>query len=149
MRIYSHFSSQHLADFCALVAQEWQEDIAALEQKFSFEIYLGIEKREVFAGLAVFTMAAPETEKYAEIAAELFSQKMAYLGYLVVVPKYRGCGIGAQFLERFLGKFPQQSFWLAIEDPKLAQFYQRHGFQLFATVAGEQIFILRRDQLVA
>ena len=52
-----------------------------------------------------------------------------YIGFLFVDPKYRGKSLGSEWLTALKYQFPDQSYWLTIEDEGLRSFYENNGFK--------------------
>lgn len=56
----------------------------------------------------------------------------SYIGYVYTLPEFRGQGYASQWFSGLLAHFPNHNFWLTIEEPALATFYQKNNFQIFS-----------------
>ena len=82
------------------------------------------------AGGIVFRSAPPnmtdfeigEGHKYVELGFK-------YIGFLFVDQKYRNQALGSKWLSALKEEFPNESYWLTIEEVGLKSFYEKNGFK--------------------
>ncbi|MBC8769902.1 GNAT family N-acetyltransferase [Arenibacter sp. BSSL-BM3] len=119
-------------DFFKILPKDWQDIIVPIweDYKRGARIYVFKNDGELAAGGIVFNGAPPnmtvfeieEGQKYVELGFQ-------YIGFLFVDPKYRNQALGSKWLMALKVKFPNQSYWLTIEEEGLRSFYEKNGFK--------------------
>lgn len=84
-------------------------------------------------GGIIFTTNPPDTAYVAE-ATELFNAGYMYIGFLWVSEKHRGKKLGLEWIHQIRKYYPNQKFWLAIDEYWLKTFYERAGFSVIKEV---------------
>lgn len=84
----------------------------------------------VYGGGLLFNQVSPDTEAYRGEAQLWFDKGYWYIGFLFVPEEFRNLKLGSLWLARILGYFPQQKFWLTVEEENLIKFYEKNGFKL-------------------
>ena len=125
--------------FFATLPPDWQGDIVprwpsyrGAARVFTFE---GADD-EVLGGGIVFDRVSPDTEAYRGVAEAWFAQGHRYVGFLWIAEHQRGRSLGSRWLAALRTLFPEQPFWLSVEDEGLVPFYERNGFRRAGTVQG-------------
>lgn len=118
--------------FFDLLPTDWLDALHANWSDFKPSTYVfGIKKgQQVIGGGLVFSEHSNETDNYPQVSKYYFSAGFLYIGYLWVAEDFRGQNIGDFWLNSVFNMFPQNPFWLSIEDAGLAKFYLRNGFTL-------------------
>lgn len=138
-------SSFHITDitfqaqpFFDILPNDWQAAIQSFHDQIGESIKvvaIDFEDRVVGGGL-LFSAQTSETDSYPKIAEYYFGRGYFYIGYLWVEEPFRGKQLGALWLHSVAEMFPENAFWLSIDDFGLAKFYERNGF----TFASEVIY---------
>ena len=55
----------------------------------------------------------------------------SYIGYVYTLPEFRGQGYASQWFSGLTSHYRKHNFWLTIEEPALADFYQKNNFEMF------------------
>ncbi|MDX1768035.1 MAG: GNAT family N-acetyltransferase [Arenibacter troitsensis] len=118
--------------FFNILPDDWQDVIESVwdDYKDNASIYVFKEALDITAGGIVFRAAPPnmtdfevgEWQKYVDA-------NFHYIGFLFVDPKYRGQSLGSKWLSDLKVQFPDQSYWLTIEEEGLRTFYEKNGFR--------------------
>ncbi len=122
---------------------DWKETLFPQWERLSSTTkayFLEYHSEVITVGL-VFSKNYPE---FSAVEKEAFSclAPMPYLGYVFTLPKYRKQGLGRLWFEQLFKHFPEQNYWLSIEDLNLEQFYLNVGFTLWntTTLTDEKVF---------
>ena len=118
-------------DFFKILPQDWQEVIRPLwkDYKKSANIYALLDEKQLVAGGIVFRTAPPNrTEFEIAVGEEYVVKGYHYIGFLFVDPKRRNEALGTRWLSALKSHFPEQGFWLTIEEQVLETFYVKNGF---------------------
>ncbi|MCK0190837.1 GNAT family N-acetyltransferase [Arenibacter sp. F20364] len=119
-------------NYFSILPEEWQDVIESVweDYKNNASIYVFKNGLDITAGGIVFRSAPPnmtdfELEEWQKYVAANFH----YIGFLFVDPKYRGKSLGSEWLTALKDQFPDQSYWLTIEEEGLRSFYEKNGFK--------------------
>jgi GNAT superfamily N-acetyltransferase len=118
--------------FFKILPKDWQDVIDSVwkDYKNNASVYVFKEGLDITPGGIVFRAAPPnmtdfeigEWEKYV-------TANFHYIGFLFVDPSYRGKALGSEWLSALKAYFPDQSYWLTIEEEGLRLFYEKNGFK--------------------
>lgn len=114
----------------------WQENIVPFweEYKQSAKIYGLFEGAALMAGGIVFSTCSPDM-RYNPVEAQTWlDQGYLYIGFLWVPEEYRGKRLGSAWLKLLIQDFPEQKYWLTVEEEELIQFYQKNHFKLIKSL---------------
>lgn len=135
--------------FFSVLPLDWRESILPVwpEYKDSTKVLTIEKQRSIIAGGLVFSKPTPDTFMYLSVAENLFNKGFLYLAYIWVVEQHRGKGLGLLWLNELIKKYPEQKFWLAIEEFELHHFYEKCGFILKdeITLSSGSEWIMTRD----
>uniref|UniRef100_UPI0040472D09 GNAT family N-acetyltransferase n=1 Tax=Mariniflexile sp. TaxID=1979402 RepID=UPI0040472D09 len=118
-------------EFFNILPKDWQEGILPFWQtyKMTTQGYLLVEKNQIIAGGLVFSKCPPDM-LYAESEANLwFDTGYLYVGFIYVIEERRQQNLGSVWLDHLKRMYPNQKYWLTIEDLKLDAFYIKNGFK--------------------
>jgi len=96
-----------------------------------------IENNRIIAGGLVFSKCPPDMLFYEKEAKKWFDLNYLYLGFIFVEETQRNRHLGSLWLDKIKEKFPENGFWLSIEDENLHQFYDKNGFRKVATLSND------------
>lgn len=123
------------AQFFDFLPIDWQSELLPQwdELSHSAEVY-GLYKDDHLDSLAtmgiIFKSHLPRLTPFEKaIQSELTGY--LYIGYVYTIPQYRGTGYASLWFNALKLHFPENNFWLTIEEPELAKFYKKNGFELF------------------
>ncbi|MGW8123749.1 GNAT family N-acetyltransferase [Roseivirga echinicomitans] len=118
--------------FFEILPEDWKAELELNWDGFAPAAQVhGIKQNDVLiGGGVVFSGHTMETDNYPPIAEYFFDHGFLYIGYLWIAEKYRGRSLGDFWLKSISEMFPQNPFWLSIEDAGLAKFYLKNGFTL-------------------
>jgi GNAT superfamily N-acetyltransferase len=118
--------------FFEILPSDWSAEIAPFWDAYATNtrIFGVLENDLVVAGAIVFSTVSPDTQGYAKEAQSWFDKGYLYIAFLFVSSDYRGKGLGSFWVEELRKAMPAQSFWLAIDDPELTNFYEPLGFNI-------------------
>ena len=89
---------------------------------------------ELVAGGVVFLEELKESTSFEkEHAPYMFKACGPYIGFVWVLPERRGEQLGSLWFNELFKTFPNQGFWLSIEEAGLKTFYEKIGFKVFDT----------------
>lgn len=129
-------SAQHNPnDFFAILPEDWRCLIAPYWDKYkaTSTIYVLENNDEILGGGIVFASSSPDMTNFEKTHGKVyFDLDYVYIGFLWVVPEYRGKELGSKWLSLLKQQNKNQSYWLTIEDEKLKDFYKRNGFECVA-----------------
>lgn len=135
--------------FFEILPEDWQEGIVPHWEKYkeSSKVFIVESDGEVLGGGIVFSTVSPDTLAYKEEAQRWFDKGYLYIGFLWISEKHRDKKLGTRWLQYLFELFPQQSFWLSIEEYNLVSFYKRSGFQVIKKIISAQSeeWILSRE----
>ena len=117
--------------FFKLLPNDWKDVIVPFwdDYKNSATIYVFEKDSEITAGGIVFTTCPPDLLAYKNELQHWFDSGYSYLGFIFVKEYLRGQHLGSQWLDAIKKQFPNQKFWLLIEDEHLHHFYIKNGFE--------------------
>lgn len=123
-------------DFFQLLPELWKDCLLPYWDDYRDATHiLGIYKEdELLGGGLIFTKPAPDTSPYLEYANSLFARGYLYIGFLWINEQHRRKGLGKEWLEGARMLFPENRFWLAIEEEDLKPFYNQNGFSHAKTI---------------
>lgn len=114
----------------------WQENIVPFweEYKQSAKIYGLFEGAALMAGGIVFSTCSPDMWYNRVEAQTWLDQGYLYIGFLWVPEVYRGKRLGSAWLKMLMQDFPEQKYWLTVEEEDLIQFYKKNHFKLIKSL---------------
>jgi diamine N-acetyltransferase len=118
------------SDFFNILPLDWQDSILPFWEtyKSTTKCYVLLENDIVIAGGLVFSECSPDMLYDKEEADSWFKNGYLYLGFIYVLEEKRGNNLGSIWLSSIKDKFPNQKYWLTIEDLGLHDFYTKNGF---------------------
>ena len=119
------------SEFFKILPKDWHEGIEPFwdTYKATTKGYLLIENNQIIAGGLVFYKWPPDM-KYAEDEATIWiTRGYLYVGFIYVIEERRQQNLGSVWLDNLKKTYPNQKFWLTIEDLKLDTFYTKNGFK--------------------
>ena len=121
--------------FFDILPGDWSESIVPfwLQYENTARVFVIQMGGEVAGGGIIFTTNPPDTAYVAE-ARELFNAGYMYIGFLWVSEKHRGKKLGLEWIHQIRRHYPNQKFWLAIDEYWLKTFYERAGFSVIKEV---------------
>lgn len=118
--------------FFEILPEDWKDVIESVwdDYKKNANIYVFKNALDITAGGIVFRTAPPNMTDF-EIGEwqKYVTANFHYIGFLFVDPKYRGKSLGSEWLTALKDQFPDQSYWLTIEEEGLRSFYEKNGFK--------------------
>ena len=118
--------------FFKILPEDWKDVIESVwdDYKKNANIYVFKNALDITAGGIVFRTAPPNMTDF-EIGEwqKYVTANFHYIGFLFVDPKYRGKSLGSEWLTALKDQFPDQSYWLTIEEEGLRSFYEKNGFK--------------------
>lgn len=117
--------------FFKIIPKDWNEYILAFWNDFksTTECYVLVENKEVIAGGLVFSKCPPDMWYAINEANKWFEKGYLYLGFIFVLEEKRHQNLGSVWLNYLKTKFPNQKYWLTIEDLRLDRFYVKNDFK--------------------
>ncbi len=131
--IFEQASSE---EFFNLLPADWHNSIVPFwkDYKLNSSIYTIHQNNQLIAGGIVFNTCSPDM-LYNQIEANNWLEKgYLYIGFIWVKEEYRGQKIGSKWLHFLFNKYPNQKFWLTVEEENLIEFYTKNGFKLIKTL---------------
>lgn len=130
---------QDVSGFIPLLPDEWKEEFLILWPEYieSGQLYGYYEDNHLKAAGVVFSKASTDLITYQKIAETLFLEGYLYLGFICVEKNEKGKGLGSKWIKHLIQNFPNNSFWLAVEQDKLVSFYQKNGFSVYCEIETE------------
>ncbi len=124
--------------FFSILPEDWQDSIVPywMQYQHTARVYTIESGNEVLCGGIIFTTNPPETPYVAD-AIDLFQKGYLYIGFLWVSEKHRGRKLGHEWIAQIRNLYPEQNFWLAIDEYWLRTFYERVGFRVIKEVEVE------------
>lgn len=122
--------------FFPLLPEIWQENIVPYwdQYKQNAKIYGLFEGAALMAGGIVFSTCSPDMRYNPAEAQTWLDQGYLYIGFLWVPEVYRGKRLGSAWLKLLMQDFPEQKYWLTVEEEELIQFYQKNHFNLIKSL---------------
>ena len=110
------------------------------------ELFAITDHGQMVAGGVVMEGLPLEMAAFEDELMPFIKKGYLYIGFLFVVPEYRGQQIGSKWLGH-IGKFyGGKGFWLTVEEPGLVAFYEKNGFKWKATLSkgggNEELLVL-------
>jgi len=119
-------------EFFEILPVDWQGLIVPVWDDYygNATIYVFKNGLKIASGGIVFSGEPPnmtvfeieEGQKYVDLGFQ-------YIGFLFVDPKFRNQALGSKWLRALKEEFPNQSYWLTIEEEGLRPFYEKNGFK--------------------
>ena len=124
------------AEFFDFLPQDWQDELLpqwpVLAQSAKvFCIYKDNNQVNLITMGIIFSGDLPLLTPYEKSIKNLLVD-YSYIGYVYTLPEYRGQGYGSQWFSGLIAYYPKHNFWLTIEEPALADFYQKNNFEIFS-----------------
>ncbi|MCM4172531.1 GNAT family N-acetyltransferase [Arenibacter sp. TNZ] len=119
-------------EFFKILPGDWQQIILPVweDLKKNANIFVFKNTLEITAGGIVFKGAPPNmTDFEIEEGQKYIDMGFQYIGFLFVDSKYRNQALGSKWLKALMEEFPNQSYWLTIEEQGLRLFYEKNGFK--------------------
>ncbi len=125
--------------FFNLLPEDWNNEISITWNTYSKNatIYVLEGKDKIMAGGIVFSICPPDMLYNPLEAKKWFDQGYLYIGFIWVVEEFRNKKVGSKWIKSLINKFPQQKFWLTIEEESLKFFYIKNGFSLVKTLQND------------
>ena len=125
--------------FFEMLPTDWQSEIVPFWEDYqnSSKIYVLFENKTLIGGGIVFSKTPPDVLYYETEAKEWFENGFLYLGFIWIIEEKRGKNLGSIWLDELKKSFPNQNYWLLIEEEHLHRFYQKNGFKLDTALAHE------------
>lgn len=126
----------NFTSFFKILPKDWQECIVPFWENYkkTTKGYLLIDNNEIIAGGLVFSTCPPDM-LYDKDEAEIWINKgYLYVGFIFVIEERRQKNLGSIWLDNLKKTYPNQKFWLTIEDLKLDAFYIKNGFKRIKTL---------------
>jgi GNAT superfamily N-acetyltransferase len=125
--------------FFKMLPKDWQENIIPFwdELKASTQVYVLMDNGALVAGGLLFSKCPPDMLYYKKEADKWFKKGYIYLGFIYVDETKRNQNLGSLWLDKVKELYPNNGFWLSIEDEKLHKFYTRNQFEKIATVKNQ------------
>ncbi|WP_318342902.1 GNAT family N-acetyltransferase [Flagellimonas baculiformis] len=121
--------------------EEWRLDFFLyMESSMDrMELYAIMEQGHILGGGMLFKGLPPEMGIFEKEVEPFVENGHLYIGFLFVVPAYRGQNLGSTWLECIKTLHGDKGFWLTVEEPGLIAFYEKNGFKWTATLIQGQI----------
>lgn len=118
--------------FFQFLPEDWRVEIEPHWPNYAetASIFILETENEILGGGIVFRTVSPDTELYREYAQQQFDKGYWYLAFIWISPDHRGQQLGTEWLRRVHAHYPNQKFWLTIEDYNLVHFYEKSGYTL-------------------
>lgn len=122
--------------FFPILSESWQENIVPYwdQYKGNANIYGLFDGANLMAGGIVFSTCSPDMFYNPEEARNWLDKGYLYIGFLWVPEAYRGKKLGSEWLYLLIQRFPEQKFWLTVEEEDLIQFYKKNRFKLIKSL---------------
>lgn len=131
MRCQFKETSSQPERFFNILPEDWQVSIVPFWPAYqqNSRIFTLETDTAVLGGGIVFGSVSPDTKIYSKEAQNWFKRGYLYIGFLWIDENFRGKNLGSMWLKALDRHFPDQKFWLAIEEERLAAFYEKNGFR--------------------
>jgi ribosomal protein S18 acetylase RimI-like enzyme len=125
--------------FFPLLPDSWLENIVPYweQYKLNTKIYGLFDGVNILAGGIVFSTCSPDMQYNPEEALNWLDKGYLYIGFLWVPEAYRGKKLGSEWLHLLMQRFPEQKFWLTVEEEDLIQFYKKNRFKLIKSLKND------------
>lgn len=143
------------AEFFDFLPRDWQDELLPQWPRLSksakvYGLYLDNAVESLITMGIIFSQDLPQLTPYEKTIKNLLSDYY-YIGYVYTLPEYRGKGYASQWFSGLIAHYSKYNFWLTIEEPVLADFYQKNNFKIFSESGsldsgGEICLILRQNQ---
>ena len=141
-------------EFFDFLPLEWQQELlpqwpALLKSANVYGLFRDNAQENLITMGIVFSQDLPQLTPYEKTIKNLLSG-YSYIGYVYTLPEFRGKGYASQWFSGLKTHYPKHNFWLTIEEPALADFYQKNNFEIFSgseslISEGEICLTLRQD----
>lgn len=130
-----------LDEFLTGMPEEWRLDFCMyLENSVDrMELFTITEQGHILGGGMLFKGLPPEMKIFEKEVEPFVERGYLYIGFLFVVPEYRGQNIGSTWLGCIKTLYGDKGFWLTVEEPGLVSFYEKSGFKWTDTLIQGQI----------
>ena len=118
---------------------DWKDEIVPFwpDYQNSARIFILENDEGVLGGGIVFSTVSPDTIAFRDEAQQWYDAGYLYIAFLFISEKHRGQQLGSRWLQHIFQHFPNQPFWLSIEDTGLLGFYEKNGFVKMKEVQGK------------
>lgn len=126
--------SENVDSFFKILPTDWKSIIQPhwIQYKTSSTVYAIKENDEIIAGGIVFTNKFPGITEFEQQFLNLIEDNYYYLGFLWVAEHKRNKNLATFWLDTIKKTYPNQKFWLTIEEEKLKYFYEKNGFKIIS-----------------
>ena len=123
-------------EFFDILPIGWRNSIAPYwnDYKANSSIYGIYLNNKIIAGGIVFNTCSPDMLYNVSEAEQWFNENYLYIGFIWVKEEFRNQQLGSKWLKALIEQFPNQRFWLTVEDENLIKFYTKNGFQLIKSL---------------
>ncbi|WMI67939.1 GNAT family N-acetyltransferase [Mangrovimonas sp. YM274] len=117
--------------FFEKLPRDWQDAIEPFWEDIqeTTKLYVITNNNQIMVGGLVFKQCPPDLLYYKRGAENWFTKGYLYLGFIYTMEAFRGQKLGSEWLRLIRESYPQNGFWLAIEDETLHDFYVKSGFE--------------------
>jgi GNAT superfamily N-acetyltransferase len=125
--------------FFKILPKDWNDYILTFWEDFksTTECFVLVEDKQVIAGGLVFSRCPPDMFYAINETNTWFEKGYLYLGFIFVLEEKRHQNLGSVWLNHLKAKFPNQKYWLTIEDLKLDSFYVKNDFKKVKSLFNE------------
>jgi GNAT superfamily N-acetyltransferase len=123
-------------EFFDFLPRDWQDELlpqwpVLVKSAKVFCIYKDNDQVNLITMGIVFSGDLPQLTPYEKTIKNLLIG-YSYIGYVYTLPEYRGQGCGSKWFTGLIAHYPKHNFWLTIEEPALANFYQKNNFEILS-----------------
>jgi GNAT superfamily N-acetyltransferase len=123
------------AEFFAFLPADWQSELLPQWDELSqsaqvYGLYKDTDLDKLTTMGIIFKTQLPRLTPF-EMAIHNELNGYFYIGYVSTLPEYRGKGYASLWFSGLTSHYPKHNFWLTIEEPALADFYQKNNFEIF------------------
>ena len=123
-------------EFFDFLPRDWQYELLPQWPRLSksaevYGLYLDNAQENLITMGIVFSHDLPQLTLYEKTTKNLLIG-YSYIGYVYTLPEFRGKGYASQWFSGLKTRYPKHNFWLTIEEPALADFYQKNNFEIFS-----------------
>ncbi|MCK7590984.1 GNAT family N-acetyltransferase [Subsaxibacter sp. CAU 1640] len=129
---FSLLNSNDSKQFFDILPKDWQDEIVPFWDNYRVDskIYVIKEDEQIIGGGVVFSTCPPDVDYYKKEAQQWFDKNFHYLGFIWIDKNKRNRNLGSYWLYELKKAYPNQKYWLLIEEEHLHRFYQKNGFVL-------------------
>ena len=131
MNIHFKDISDSAEKFINILPEDWQAQLHTIPKAIikSSKTFILESDTGILAGGLIFSKILPEMAGYRDEAVHWYTSNYLYIGYLWVPKEYRNLKMGSKWLSELKSRYPEQKFWLTIEDYNLKFFYEKNQFR--------------------